>query len=249
MKISIISLFPQMFTGPMDTSILKRANVAGKLTIEYVNIRDFARDRYKSVDDHPYGGGIGMVLRVDVVDRAIQSALSSSGLTRGSVSSPKTSTDYRMHENDIRRKTILLDPQGTPYTQKKARELSKLDHLILVCGHYEGVDERIRDLVDEEISIGDYILTGGEIPAMALVDSIVLLIPGVLSKTEATHAESFEQNILEYPQYTTPRVYRGKRVPSVLLSGNHALIASWRMSQALVRTKKRRPDLLSRKRQ
>lgn len=214
-----------MFSGPFASSILKKAQQRDILSIEYINIRDFATDNYKSVDDHPYGGGVGMVLRVDVIDRAIQ---------KSKIKSQKS-------------KVILLDPQGTPYTQKKARALSKLDHLILVCGHYEGVDERIRGLVDEEISIGDYVLTGGEIPAMAVVDSVVRLIPDVL-REDATLHESFERPVLEYPQYTRPETYKGKRVPGILLSGNHKTIATWRREQSLKRTKERRPDLLTVKR-
>ena len=219
MKISIVTLFPDMFHGPFDQSIVKRAIDKKLVSIDYINIRDFATDNYKTVDGHPYGGGVGMILRVDVVDRALQS------IKKGH--------------------TILLDAGGTPYTQKKAGELSKVDHLILICGHYEGVDHRIRSLVDEEISIGDYILTGGEIPAMILVDSIVRLIPRVLGKSEATVHESFTQSMLEYPQYTEPQTYKGQSVPPILLSGNHKAIDTWRKSEALKRTKTRRPDLTS----
>lgn len=215
-----------MFSGPFAYSILKRTQSSQAVSIEFVNIREFATDAYKSVDDHPYGGGVGMILRVDVVDRAIQSIKSR----------PKAG-------QPLAEKVILLDPQGTPYTQKKARELSTFEHLILVCGHYEGVDERIRVLVDEEISIGDYVLTGGEIPAMVIVDSVVRLIPGVLRNEEATLQESFEQPVLEYPQYTRPETYKGSSVPDVLLSGNHKAITLWRQEQSLKRTILRRPDL------
>ena len=223
MNVTILTLFPEMFSGPFDHSIVKRAQEKGLITIDFVNIRDFASDNYKSVDDHPYGGGAGMVMRVDVVDRAIENA--------------------KCQMLNAKCKTILLDPQGTPYTQTKAQEFSRLDHLILLCGHYEGVDERIRSFVDEEISIGDYIPTGGEIPAMVIVDSVTRLLPGVLKKEEATQTESFSP-ILEYPQYTRPETYGGMNVPEVLLSGNHAVIAKWRKKQATLRTKKRRPDLL-----
>ena len=219
MKISIVTLFPDMFHGPFDQSIVKRAIDKKLVSIDYINIRDFATDNYKTVDGHPYGGGVGMILRVDVVDRALQS------IKKGH--------------------TILLDAAGEPYKQQKAKELSTLDHLILICGHYEGVDHRIRSLVDEEISIGDYILTGGEIPAMILVDSIVRLIPRVLRKSEATVHESFTQSMLEYPQYTEPQTYKGLKVPPVLLSGNHKMIDAWRSDEALKRTKTRRPDLTS----
>ncbi len=219
MKISILTLFPQMFTGPFEYSIVKRAKVKGFVTIDLVNIRDFANDAYESVDDHPYGGGQGMVMRVDVIDRALES---------------------------VKRKgtKILLDPTGTPYTQTMARELSKLDHLILVCGHYEGVDERVRSLVDESVSIGDYVATGGELPAMVVVDSIVRLLPGVLRNQRASMDESFWRHSLEYPQYTRPDVYKGMKVPEMLKSGDHKKIESWRQEQARLRTKKLRPDLL-----
>lgn len=222
MKISILTLFPDMFHGPFDQSIVKRAIDKKLLSLEYINIRDFATDRYKSVDGHPYGGGVGMILRVDVVDKALQSVKGVKG---------------------VNERIILLDAGGTPYTQKKARQLCTLDHLILICGHYEGVDDRIRRLADEEISIGDYVLTGGEIPSMVLVDSIVRLIPGVLTKPEAAIHESFSKPLLEYPQYTEPQTYKGMAVPSVLLSGNHKAIDAWRKSEALKRTQTQRSDL------
>lgn len=219
MHISILTLFPDMFSGPFDQSIIKRAVDNKLIDIDYITIRNFATDKYKSVDGHPYGGGVGMILRVDVVDRALRS------IEKGH--------------------TILLDAGGTPYKQSKAKELSALDHLILICGHYEGIDERIRTLVDEEISIGDYVLTGGEIPAMVLVDSVVRLIPGVLAKPEAIVHESFTAPLLEYPQYTEPQIYKGLKIPPVLLSGNHKAIDTWRNNEALKRTKTRRPDLIS----
>lgn len=224
MHITILTLFPDMFAGPFDHSIIKRAKEKQQVTIEIINIRLFATDPHHSVDDRPYGGGPGMILRVDVVDRAI--------------------TATKLKNKNQKSKTILLDPQGKPYTQKKAIQLSGCDHLILVCAHYEGIDERIRDLVDEEISVGDYILTGGEIPTMILIDSIVRLLPGVLTKTDATHSESFTDNLLEYPQYTHPREYKGKRVPNILLEGNHKAIKEWHDDMQQARTKKRRPDLL-----
>ncbi len=228
MKIFILTLFPEMFRGPFDQSIIARARQKGVVTIETINIRDFATDKYRSVDDHPYGGGAGMILRVDVVARALKSLKFP----------PKSQT-----------KTILLDPAGTAYTQAKARELSQWENLILVCGHYEGIDERIRTLVDEEISIGDYVLTGGELPAMVVVDSLVRLLPGTLTKSEATTNESFSKGngLLEYPQYTRPEAYQKLRVPKILLSGNHQQINLWRQAQSKLRTQKRRPELLSRK--
>lgn len=222
MRISVITLFPEMFSGPFSSSIIGRAVKSGALTIDYIQLRDYATDRYKSVDDHPYGGGNGMILRVDVVDRALSAAKADGEKSR----------------------VILLDPQGAPYTQKTAKTLSGYGHLILLCGHYEGIDERIRSLVDEECSIGDYILTGGEIPAMVIIDSVARLLPGVLKKAGVTDDESFSSGMLEYPQYTRPETYNGMTVPDTLLSGNHAEIAGWRRDQAIARTNKRRPDLL-----
>lgn len=213
MKISILTLFPDMFIGPLSQSIIKRAIDKKLVSIEYINIRDFAQNKYKTVDGHPYGGGTGMLLRVDVVDRAL----------------------IRVGKGH----TVLLDAGGTPYTQKKARELYKLDHIILICGHYEGVDDRVRSLVDEELSIGEYVLTGGEIPAMVVADSIIRLIPGVLSKADATVRESFTGDTIEYPQFTEPRIYKDMSVPEVLLSGNHAAIKAWQKSAARMRTARR----------
>jgi len=231
LHISILTLFPDMFRGPFDESIIKRAITRQLISVEFVNIRDFSNDSYKTVDDHPYGGGHGMILRVDIIDRALQHTKSQMpNLPAGKAGATC--------------KTILLSPQGIPYTQAKAKELSSLEHLILLCGHYEGIDERIRDLVDEEISIGDYVLTGGEIPAMVVVDSVVRLIPGVLKRTEATRDESFSESLLEYPQYTRPDTYKQVSVPKVLLSGNHKVIEDWRKEESLKRTKIRRPDLL-----
>lgn len=212
-----------MFSGPFDYSILKRAQEKKLVDIDLVDIRTFATDAYRSVDDHPFGGGPGMILRVDVIDRALQSIKTNKSLV------------------------VLLDPQGTPYTQKKARSLSRVDHLILVCGHYEGIDDRVRSLVDEEISVGDYVLTGGEIPAMIVVDSVVRLLPGVLAKKDATALESFTDGLLEYPQYTHPREYKGVEVPPILLGGNHAAIAKWQRDAQKTRTEKRRPDLVGKR--
>ncbi len=208
MKISVLTLFPEMFVGPFDFSMVKRAKEKGKISIDVVNIRDFATDKHKSVDDRPYGGGPGMIMRVDIIDTAIKNA--------------------KCQMTNAKCKTILLDPRGDQYTQKKAREYAKLDHLILVSGHYEGVDARVDGLVDEKISIGDYILTGGEIPTMVIVDSVVRLLPGVLKKEGATYSESFTQKgILEYPQYTRPEKFKGQKVPSILLSGDPKKIAVW----------------------
>lgn len=209
MKISILTLFPEMFEGPFEHSIIKRAQQKKKVKIEFINIRNFSIGRHKIVDDKPFGGGVGMVLRVDVIDRAI------SNIKKGRI--------------------ILLDPRGKTFNQKKARELAKLDHLIFIAGHYEGVDERVRKyLVDESLSIGNYVLTGGEIPAMVIVDSIVRLIPGVLAKPEATSQESFAiSNLLEHPQYTRPQTYKNWKVPKVLLTGNHKKIEAWKKAKSL----------------
>jgi tRNA (guanine37-N1)-methyltransferase len=225
MKIDILTLFPEMFKGPFDESIIKRAKEKGLVKINIHNLRKWAKDKHKTVDDRPYGGGAGMVIRVDVVEQALREI------------------------KNQKSKVILLTPKGKVFTQEKAKKLAKLKHLILIAGHYEGVDERIRKyLIDEEISIGDYILTGGEIPAMVVTDTIVRLIPGVLEKEEATQIESFSeidgQKVLEFPQYTRPAEYKGWKVPKVLLSGNHQEIEKWRKKKALEITKKKRPDLL-----
>lgn len=232
MQITILTLFPEMFTGPLDHSIVQRARDKRLANINYINIRDFATDKHKSVDDHPFGGGTGMLLRVDIVDAAIQSVLKNNATTR-----KKT-------------RVILLDPQGTQYDQPKAKKLSVYKHLVFICGHYEGVDERIRTLVDEQISIGDYILSGGELAAMVITDSIVRLLPGTLKKPDATAYETFSfssdaaETLLEYPQYTKPPEYKDMQVPEVLLSGNHKRIEEWKKQKARERTKKLRPDLL-----
>lgn len=221
MKFYILTLFPEMFTGPFDYSIVKRAIQKSFVDITIINIRDFTIDGYKTVDDHPYGGGTGMILRVDVIDRALKSI-------------------------PVPTKKILLDPVGVPYTQMKATQLSRQESITLVCGHYEGIDERVRTLVDEEISIGDYVLTGGEIPAMALIDSVTRLVPGVLKTSETTRDESFSdtKKMLEYPQYTRPETYLGKNVPDILLSGNHKAIKEWKQNESHKRTLTRRKDLL-----
>lgn len=223
MVISILTLFPEQFNSVFDVSLIKRAQGKQLVALHCINIRDFASDAYKTVDDHPYGGGTGMILRIDILDRAITYAKSQT---------PSQTT-----------RTILLDPKGKVFRQSTAERLARVDHLILICGHYEGVDERIRELVDEELSIGDIILSGGEIPAMVVVDTVVRLLPGVLKKETATQEESFSRGGLEYPQYTRPVVYRGMNVPSILLSGDHKKIAAWKTEEARKTTKKRRPDL------
>ncbi|MFA5157843.1 MAG: tRNA (guanosine(37)-N1)-methyltransferase TrmD [Patescibacteria group bacterium] len=214
MKFDIVTLFPQMFDGPLSESIIKRAQEKKLVEIVFHQLRDYSEDKHHNVDDTPCGGGKGMVLRVDVVDKAINSV------------------ESRKSKVESARK-ILLSPKGRTYNQDIAKELSALDNIILICGHYEGFDERIYDLVDDVISIGDYVLTGGEIPAMTIVDSVSRLIPGVLSE-DSPESESFMEKdkegnyLLEYPQYTRPIEYKGKKVPDVLMSGNHAEIEKWR---------------------
>lgn len=221
MKIDILSLFPDMFNGAFTESIIKRAVSLNKVEINVHNFRDYTVDLHNKVDDTPYGGGCGMVLSCQPIFDCVES----------------------LRDNDC--KVILLTPDGVSYKQKMAYELSSCKHLILICGHYEGFDERIRSICDMEISIGDYILTGGEIPAMVLVDSIVRLLPGVIN--ERSHLEdSFNDHyLLDYPSYTKPRVFRGMEVPEVLISGDHKKIDEWRYNESLKRTKERRPDLLS----
>lgn len=224
MKISILTLFPKMFSGPFDESIVKRAIEKKLIDIEFVDIRNFGIGAHKLVDDTPYGGGVGMVLRADVLKKAIDSVI-----------------DDNYSKNE--RKIILTSATGKKFNQNIAREYSNLKHLIIICGHYEGVDERIKKYIDDEISIGDYVLTGGEIPAMVITDSVSRLVTGVL-KEDATIKESFTKNLLEHPQYTKPQVFEGKDVPKVLLSGNHQEIEKWRDDQAAKTTQKVRPDLI-----
>jgi tRNA (guanine37-N1)-methyltransferase len=219
MRIDVLTLFPGMFSNVLGESIIKRAVNKGLVQIKIRNLRDWTDDRHRTSDDKPFGGGPGMVMKIEPVYRALE------GLKKGS-------------------KVILLTPQGKKYDQKHARRLSKEKRLILICGHYEGVDERIRSLADEEISIGDYVLTCGEIPAMAVIDSVTRLIPGVLGDDKSSVNESFENGLLEYPQYTRPACFMGMKVPQVLLSGDHKNIEQWRKNQAVKRTTKRRPDLL-----
>ena len=226
MRIDILTLFPEMFRGPFDHSIIGRARERGLLEINLINIRDFAANKHRTVDHPPFGGGAGMVMEPGPVCAALE------WIAR---------RDGRPPE-----RVILLCPQGRPFNQREARALATLPHLVLVCGHYEGVDERVREaFVTEEISIGDYVLTGGEPAAVVVVDAVARLVPGVLGSEEATLDESYARGLLEYPQYTRPRVYREWEVPEVLLSGNHQEIARWRREQAIIRTLQRRPDLLA----
>lgn len=223
MKISILTLFPEMFRGPFDESIIKKAREKKLVEINLVNIRNFGIGKHKIVDDRPFGGGTGMILRVDVLHKAIEETL-----------------DKEIPRE--KQKVVLLSAHGKTYNWKATEEFSRLSHLILICGHYEGFDERIKDFIDEEISVGDFILTGGEIPAMLITDSVARLISGVLKEGVAV-SESFFSN-LEHPHYTQPREYKGLEVPEILLSGNHKKIEEWRKNQSENITKKLRPDLI-----
>ena len=219
MKFDVLTLFPEMFEI-LNQSIIGKAIEKELININLINIRDFSKDKHKKVDDTPYGGGAGMVMKPDVVYDAYQSI------------------------KDKNAKVIYMSPQGKPLNQKKVEELSKENHLIILCGHYEGIDQRVLDkIVDEEISIGDYVLTGGEIPAMVLIDSVSRYVEGVL-KEDSIKEESFSNGLLEYPQYTRPEVFEGMKVPEVLLSGHHENIEKWRKEKSLEMTKKKRPDIL-----
>ena len=226
MLIDIITLFPEMFTGVFGESIIKRAVEKNILEIRFTQLRDFAFNKHKQVDDSPFGGGAGMVLKPEPVYLAVRDVLNKS-------------------DENFSRKIIITDPSGEVFTQSKAKELAELDQIIFVCGHYEGFDARIYDLADELISIGDYVLTGGELPAMVIVDAVARMLPDVLGSAESATTDSFFSGMLGYPQYTRPREFEGKIVPEVLLSGNHAEIKKWREAQALTLTRERRPELLS----
>ena len=224
MQIDLLTLFPELFSGVMNSSILKRAHEAGHFDYSLVDFRDYTESKHRKVDDYPYGGGAGMVLSPQPIFDAVES------LTEQSKTTPRI---------------LLMCPQGETFTQKKAEELAKEEHLIVICGHYEGYDERIREhLVTDEISIGDYVLTGGELGAMVVTDSVVRLLPGVLGNDESAKQDSFSTNLLEHPHYTRPSDFRGHRVPDVLLSGHHQKIEDWREYESLKRTYERRPDLI-----
>ena len=225
----ILTLFPEFFESPLTQSIIKRAREAGLISIALHNIRDYATDKHRTTDDTPYGGGGGMIMKPEPIFAAVEAILENRELGADRPSPP----------------VLLLSPQGRLFTQEIARELSKHPHLILICGHYEGVDERVRQhLTTDEISIGDYVLTGGEAPALVIVEAVTRLVPGVLGDPGATFEDSHAEGLLEYPHYTRPPVFRGHKVPDVLLSGDHAAVIRWRRQQALRRTWERRPDLL-----
>lgn len=222
MKFHILTLFPEMVQQGLATSILGRAAEKDLISIDAVNIRDYTQDKHGKVDDYTYGGGAGMLMQAQPVYDA-----------------------YRVVAGDRKVRCVYLTPQGAPFTQKKARELSGEEELVLLCGHYEGIDERVlEEIVTDYVSIGDYVLTGGELPAMVMMDSISRMVPGVLSNQESGETESFAGNLLEYPQYSRPEEWHGKKVPEVLMSGHHANIEKWRREQSIIRTAKRRPDLL-----
>lgn len=224
MRIDILSLFPEMFTGVLQHSIMKNAQERNAVEFSVVNFRDYSTNKHNNVDDYPYGGGAGMVLTPQPIFDAVED------LSKASTGKPRV---------------ILMCPQGERYNQKKAEELANEEHLIFICGHYEGYDERIREyVVTDEISIGDYVLTGGELASMVIVDSVVRLLPGVLGNETSHKKDSFSTGYLEHPQYTRPSEFRGLKVPDVLLSGNHKLIEEWREKESLRRTFVRRPDLL-----
>ena len=228
MRIDLVTLFPEMFTGVFGTSILKRAAERGVLDIHYTNFRAYATDKHRHVDDTPCGGGAGMVLKPEPIYAAVRDVWA-------------TTKDLAE-----RRCTIIFDPAGEVFTQKTAKELASYEQLILICGHYEGFDARIYELADCLISVGDFVLTGGEIPAMLVVDATARMLPGVLGDDTSAPTDSFFDVLLSYPQYTRPRTFEGKSVPDVLLSGNHAAIARWRREQSLLATLRHRPELLPR---
>lgn len=242
MQFDVLTLFPEMF-NILNESIIGRAKEKGLINVNLINIRDFSKNKHKKVDDTPYGGGAGMVIQPDVVYDAYKSVISNIKDVMNVTNSKKIENTENV-EKLTRTRVIYMSPQGKKLDQQKVEELSKQEHLILLCGHYEGIDQRVLDsIVDEEISIGDYVLTGGELPAMVLIDSVSRYVEGVL-KDGSTIEESFSQGLLEYPQYTRPEVFEGQQVPEVLRSGNHQMIDKWRREQSLKRTLEKRPDLL-----
>jgi len=221
MEIDVLTLFPRIFEGPLEESILKRAQQKGVVAVRVHNLRDFTHDKHRVVDDKPYGGGPGMLMKPEPIFEAVEK--------------------FRRADSRV----VLMTPQGASLTQSRAQEFSRVTHLVIICGHYEGVDERVREaLVDDEVSIGDYVLTNGALAAAVMVDAVARLLPGVLGDEQSAGDDSFASGLLEGPQYTRPPEFCGMRVPDVLLSGDHEAIAQWRAEQARQRTKKRRPDLL-----
>lgn len=230
MRIDILTLFPEMFQGPFDASIVRRAREQGLVEIRLWNIRDFSESKHRVVDDAPYGGGAGLVMKPEPLFAAVE-YLQGEGAQAGLAPA----------------RVLLMAPQGERFQQETARRLSRAEHLIVLCGHYEGIDDRVRQaLVTDEISLGDFVLTGGELPAMVVVDAVTRLLPGALGDEASAEEESFEDGLLEYPHYTRPETFRGMAVPAVLLSGDHGKVREWRRKEALRRTLLRRPDLLER---
>ena len=226
MQIDVMTIFPGMFPGALGASILKRAQEEGLLQINIHDLRDYTHDKHHSVDDRPYGGGPGMIMRVEPIVEAVEAMKRSCASHRSC-------------------RTILMSPEGERFSSPLAEQLAAYDHLVIICGHYEGVDERVKQaLVDRTLSIGDYVLTGGELPALVLIDGVCRFVPGVIGHEQATREESFKEGWLEYPQYTRPPVFRGMAVPEVLLSGDHERIAQWRKLQSIARTMASRPDLI-----
>ena len=226
MRIDMVTIFPEMFAGPFGDSITKRAVDNGILDIHFTNFRDYTEDKHHHVDDTPFGGGAGMVIKPEPMYKAVRDVLA------------------KTEEFAANRRVLIMDPSGPTFTQAKAKELASYEQLVFICGHYEGFDARIYKLADEAISIGDFILTGGELPAMVITDAVSRMLPGVLGAPDSAPTDSFYDALLEFPQYTRPREFEGMAVPEVLLSGNHAKIRQWRREQSLLVTKKYRPDLL-----
>jgi len=220
MRIDVLTLFPEMFAGPLDVSVVARARKSGLLDLQIRNLRDWTHDRHKTVDDRPFGGGPGMVLKPEPIFEAVEALAGEKS------------------------RVVMMAPTGRPFTQAIAKELAQVEHLLFLCGSYEGFDERIRTLIHDELSIGDYVLTNGGLPAMVVIDAVTRLIPGALGDDESATDESFSHGLLEYPHYTRPAEFRGMKVPEVLMSGNHAEIEKWRREQAKQRTAERRPDLM-----
>ena len=227
MRIDMVTIFPEMFAGPFGDSIIKRAADNGILDIHFTNFRDYAEDKHHHVDDTPFGGGAGMVIKAEPMYKAVRDVLAKTDEFAGS------------------RRILIMDPSGPAFTQEKAKELAGYEQLVFICGHYEGFDARIYKLADEAISIGDFILTGGELPAMVITDAVARMLPGVLGAPDSAPTDSFYNGLLEFPQYTRPREFEGMAVPAVLLSGDHAKIRQWRREKSLLVTRKYRPDLLA----
>lgn len=248
MKVDVLTLFPEMFDGVFQSSILGKAAEKGIVSLNAVNFRPYSGNKHSQVDDTPYGGGGGMVLKPEAIFAAAEAVLSTPSMN-SAVDVDAVKDEAPQSTGEVAEKkparVILMCPQGETFTQKKAEELAKEDHLVFICGHYEGYDERIREhLVTDELSIGDYVLTGGELPAMVIIDSVVRLLPGVLGNEMSAVTDSFSTGLLEYPHYTRPAEFRGWKVPDILLSGHHANIEVWRREQALKRTWERRPEML-----